>query len=75
MEAAFLTTPKVPHDPTKALCELVERRCGFRIPKATMEAMFMSDWTKLSLFAHAIHNEQQRRLSAPLSQDAYRGPL
>ena len=62
-------------DPAAALCELVHRRCGFRIPKVTMEAMFAAEWSKLSTLAHAIHNEQQRRLSAQDNLRANRGAM
>jgi hypothetical protein len=62
-------------DPAGDLCALVERRGGFRIPKVTMEAMFLAEWQKLSRLAHAIHERQQRRVSALDPKNQYRGPL
>jgi hypothetical protein len=55
-------------DPAAALCELVHRRTGFRIPKADIEAMFLAEWVKLSTLAHAIHREQQRKAAHQLPQ-------
>lgn len=57
------TSNGIPPDPAKALSELIERRCGVRIPKVTIEEMFLADWNRLSILAHAIHSRQQAKLA------------
>ena len=62
-------------DPAQALCNLVARRCGVTISKSDMEAMFLADWVKLTIFAHAIHHEQQRKISYAAQANGMKGPL
>ena len=63
----------VSSDPAASLCELVERRCGVRIPKVDIEALFMAEWEKLSILAHAIHHAQQRKQMADAQGPQQRG--
>lgn len=59
----------------QALCDLVQSRCGVIITVPDMEAMFMAEWSKLSTLAHAIHAEQQRKISYASQASGMKGLL
>ena len=53
-----------PANPAGALCDLVARRCNVTINVEDLKAMFRMDWNKLSMLAHALHAEEQRKIAA-----------